>query len=79
MVDVLKQFKNTKRVNEILQNEFNERKNHDKINLPQLLKPTFNEFIKKLIPRNMEKLVKILNRSNIFFVLNFEPIMIGIP
>ena len=30
MVDVLKQLRNIKRVNEILKNEFNERKNHDK-------------------------------------------------
>ena len=30
MVDVLKQLKNTKRVNEALQDEFNERKDHDK-------------------------------------------------
>ena len=30
MVDVLKQLENTKRVNEALQNEFNEREDHDK-------------------------------------------------
>ena len=30
MVHVLKQLKNTKRVNEVLKNEFLERKNHDK-------------------------------------------------
>ena len=30
-------------------------------------------------PENMEEFVKNLNRSNMFFVLNFEPIMIGTP
>ena len=30
MVNVLKQLKNTKRVNEVLKNEFHERENHDK-------------------------------------------------
>ena len=30
MVNVLKQLKNTKRVNEVLKNEFHERKDHDK-------------------------------------------------
>ena len=33
MVNVLKQLKNTKPVNEILKNEFHERKNHDKKNI----------------------------------------------
>ena len=47
--------------------------------LPQLfLIPTLNEFLNFLIPKNIEELVKSLNRSNIFLVLNFEQIMTGI-
>ena len=34
MVNVLKQLKNIRRVNEILKNEFNERKNHGEKNYP---------------------------------------------
>ena len=41
LVDVLKQLKNTKRVNEILKNEFNERKNHDK---KKAFTPIFSTF-----------------------------------
>ena len=47
--------------------------------LPQFyLTPTLNKLLNFLIPKNMEGFVKSVNRSNIFFVLNFEPIMIGI-
>ena len=42
MVDVLKQLKNIKRVNEILKNEFNERKNHDKKNYSSFFHFTTN-------------------------------------
>ena len=78
MVNVLKQLKNTKRVNETLENEFNERENHNKKKfLPQLL-PPLNEHLNFLIPKYIKKLVKSLNRSSMFFVLNFEPIMTGI-
>ena len=85
MVDVLKQLKDTKRVNETLQNEFNERKNHDKKKI--LTKPHLhflllfftNEFLNFLTLKNTEEFVKSLNRSNMPFVLNFEPITIGIP
>ena len=79
MVNVLKQLKNTKRVNEILKNEFNERENHDKKRFSPYFFPFFNEHLSFLTPKNMEKVVKSLNRSNMFFVLNFEPIMTGIP
>ena len=79
MVNVLKQLENIKRVNEVLKNEFNEGKNHDKKKLLPQLFPFFNEHLNFLTPKNMEKFVKNLNRSNMLFVLNFEPIMIGIP
>ena len=46
--------------------------------LPQLF-PLFNEHWNFLTTKNIEKFVKNLNRSNIFFVLNFEPKMIDIP
>ena len=71
-------IKNIKRVNEILDNELNERTNFDKKNLPQFhLTPNFNELLNSLIPKIMGEFVKSLNRSNIYFVLNFEPIMTG--
>ena len=80
MVNVLKQLKDTKRVNEILKNEFHERKNHDKKRpLPLLLLLPFNEFLNFLTLKNMEELAKNSNCSNIFCVLNFGQIMIGTP
>ena len=39
MVEVLKQLENTKRVNEVLQHEFNKREDHDK---KKTFIPTFN-------------------------------------
>ena len=80
MVDVLKQLENTKCVNEALQDEFNEREDHDrkKKSTKPHLHPFINEFLNFLTPKNTEELVKSLNRSNMFFVLNFEPITIGI-
>ena len=78
MVDVLKQLKNTKNVNEILKNKFNERKNHDKTKLLHQFFPIFNEHLNFLTPKYIIRFVKSLNRSNIFFVPNFEPIMIDI-
>ena len=79
MINVLKQLKNIKRVNEALKNELHERKNHDKKKAFTQPFLTPNEFLNFLIPKNMEELVKSLNRSNMFLVLNFEPTMIGTP
>ena len=73
MVNVLKQLENIKRVNEILKNEFNERKDHDKKKAFTPRTPKFPD------PEKYKGLVKSLNHSNMFFVLNFEPIMTGIP
>ena len=55
MVNVLKQLKNIKRVNEILKNEFNERENHKKKALPQIFPPfvTTSVLNKKGLPRNV--------------------------
>ena len=72
MVNVLKQLKNTKRVNETLKNELHERKNHDKKKLLLLLLlPPFNELLNFLTVKNMEELAKNSNLSNMFCVLNF--------
>ena len=81
MVDVLKQLKDTKRVNEALKNEFHERKNHDKKRAftPISFNTTLQRTPKFSDPENMEEFVKSLNRSNMFFVLNSEPTMTGIP
>ena len=79
MINILKELENIKRVNEILKNYFmNENTMIKRKLLPQpLLTP--NEFLNFLIPKNMEELVRSLNRSNMFFVPNFEPIMTGTP
>ena len=81
MVEVLKQIKITKRVNEILKMNLTSKNTMIKrIFLPPIfLTPFFIELFNSLITKNREKFVKSLNRTNIFFVLNFEPIMIGIP
>ena len=43
-----------------------------------LLLPLTNELLNFLTLKNTKELVKSLNRSNMPFVLNFEPITIGI-
>ena len=51
-----------------------------RIFLPQFfLTPPLNEHLNFLIPKNIEELVKSLNRSNMRFLSNSEPIMTGIP
>ena len=80
MVNVLKQLKNTKRVNEVLKNEFHERETMIKREpLPLSLLPLFNELLNFLTLKNMEELAKNSNRSNMLCVLNFGQIMTGTP
>ena len=52
MVNMLKQLENTKRVNEILKNEFHERKNHDK---KRAFTPTFSNTQRTFKFRDLEK------------------------
>ena len=77
---VLKQLKNTKRVNEALKNEFHERKDNDKKRaFTTVFSTTFQRTFKFLTLKNMEELAKSSNRSNMFCVLNFGQIMTGTP
>ena len=75
MVNVLKQWK-TLNVSAKLwkMNSTNEKTMIEKKFLPQFF-PPFNEHLNFLIPKNIKRLVKSLNGSNMFFLLNFEPIM----
>ena len=75
-----KKKKKTKRINKILQKEFNERENHEKNKnfYPNFFNTNPHELLYFVIPENIKKIVKNLNRSNTSCVLNFEPIMIDI-
>ena len=78
MVNVLKQLKNTKRVNEALKNELHERKDHDK---KRAFTPasftTFQRIFKFFDPEKHEELAKYSNRSNMICVLDFGQIITG--
>ena len=76
MVNVLKHLKDIKRGK---MDSTSEKTMTKREFLPQLfLTPPLNEHLNFLIPKNMEELVKSLNRSNMRFVPSSEPIMTGI-
>ena len=80
MVNVLKQLKNTKRVNEVLKNEFHERKDHDKKKAFTFVSfTTFQRIPKFPDPEKYGGTREVFESFKYILRVKFRQIMTGIP